>query len=123
MLRGEWTLDCHKECAKAKLHQIEFDMAFAMYRESVKAEANSSHGHQFWGFTATNVAITGDVLTIDGVITGSSGIITDEIQIKLRKQTNGNFTLFFKMDDGALSAPANVIVTEVGGVVIESKGK
>lgn len=119
---GEWTLNCHKECIKARLNQIDFDMAFAMYRDSVKSEANSSHGHQFWGFSATKVTLDGEILTIDGQITGSNEIGTDEIQIKLRKEATGNFTFFFKMDDGTLSLPASTIVTEVGGVVIKSNG-
>ena len=116
MLSGEWILNCNTRCTKAHLSGIEFDMAFAMYRESVKAEGNSSHGHQFRDFSATNVTIIDDALLIDGQITGSSGIGTDEIQIKLRRQSNGNFTFFFEMDDG------NAIATEVGGVIIESEG-
>lgn len=122
VVSGEWTLNCHRECTKAKLSRIDFDMAIAMYRESEKAEANSSHGHQFWGFSASKVEIVGDALIIDGQITGSSGIGTDEIRIRLRRQTNGNFTFFFKMDDGTISTPANVLATEVAGVIIESNG-
>ena len=94
VISGEWTLDCTEKCVEANFSKsswprsnIDFDMAFAMYRESVRAEGNSSHGHQFRDFSATNVTLAGDTLIIDGQITGSSGIGTGGIQIKLRRQT------------------------------------
>lgn len=120
-INGEWTLNCHGPCVNAKLQNIDFDMAYAMYRADLAAEANQSHGHPFRDFSASNVHVSEDAiattLTIQGTITGSGGIGTDGITIKLVKNTNGHFTFFFKMDDG------NVFATEAGGIVVESKGK
>ena len=119
MISGEWTLNCQTACAKAQLHEIDFDMGFAMLRESVKSEGNTSHGHTFWGFSATNVEVveaeTTTSLVINGTITGSGPLLTDDITIRLVKNVNGHFAFFFKLSD--------FITTEVGGVVVESKGR
>ena len=116
ILDGEWVLDCHTACTAANLTQIDFDMAFAMYRESVKDEANNSHGHPFWDFSATSVTLADDTLTINGNITGSGEIGEVGITIKLRKHSN-HFTFSFFIDDD------NSLATEVSGAVVESKGK
>ena len=121
MISGEWTLDCGNDaCKDADPGDIEFDMAIAMIRDSIKAEANSSHGHIFSDFSATSATVAGDELTIEGEITGSGPIATDGITIRLRRHGGppnnplDHFTFFFKMDAG------NIITTEVGGVVVES---
>lgn len=116
ILDGEWILDCHTRCTGANLTQIDFDMAFAMYRESVKDEANNSHGHPFWAFSATSVTLADDTLTITGDITGSGEIDEVGIVIKLRKHSD-HFTFSFILDDD------NSIATEVSGAVIESKSQ
>jgi hypothetical protein len=119
-INGEWTLDCHGPCVNARLQNINFDLAYAMYRAELPQEANESHGHPFWDFSASSVEVsedeTGSTLTIVGTITGSGEIGTDGITIKLVKHTRGHFTFFFKMDEG------NAFATEAGGVVVESKG-
>ena len=92
VISGEWTLDCHQVCdSAANLGDIEFDMAFAMVRDSYKGGRNGkggqSHGHQFANFTATStpsVSDDGDELTIEGIITGSGPIDTDEITVRLQ---------------------------------------
>lgn len=125
MTSGEWTLDCGDDaCKDADPGDIEFDMAIAMIRDSIKAEANSSHGHIFSDFSATSATVTGDELTIVGEITGSGPIETDEIIITLIRSSGPlqHFTFFFKMDDGTLSGDPNIITTKVGGVVVESSG-
>jgi hypothetical protein len=118
-INGEWTLNCHGPCVNANLQNIDFDLAYAMYRADLAAEDNQSHGHPFWDFSASSVDVTEDdaakTLTIKGTITGSGEIDTDGITIKLVKNTNGHFT-FFKMDEG------NAFATEAGGVVVEAKG-
>ncbi len=111
VISGEWVLDCHGPCANAKLHNIEFDMAWVMVRPG----GANSHSHQFSGFSATAVTLDGDNLTIDGEITGSGPIGTDEITIKLTSIADGNATFFFKMDEG------NIIRTEIGGAIVESR--
>jgi hypothetical protein len=120
-LNGEWTLDCHGPCVNAKLQDIEFDIAWVMYRSEEGEEGNQSHGHPFWDFSASSVDVSEDetatTLTIEGTITGSGEIGTDEVTIKLVKQHNGHFTFLFKMDEG------NAFATEAGGVVVESKGQ
>ena len=120
LLSGEWSLNCQVACAKAKPEQVEFNMAFAMVRAEVERVGNGSHGHTFWGFEATGVEVVpGDkqeTLEVKGTITGSGPISTDGIKIKLVKNDNGHFTFFFKLDEG------NVLTTEVGGGVLESKG-
>ena len=125
MISGEWTLKCKKACEEAAPHQIEFDMAFAMMREDVKAEANSSHGHQWSNFSATSASVddTGNILTIVGTINGSGPIKNVGITLTLRRHSDPqHFTFFFDLSDGPGGDPP-IIVTEVGGVVIESKGK
>ena len=117
VISGEWTIKYHVPCAKAKLHNIEFDMAFAM----MKPDGGGSHSHQFSDFSATGVTLEGDDLTIDGTITGTGPIGTDEITIRLVDIADGNASFFFNMDDGTLSGPPNVIFSEVGGAIIESK--
>lgn len=123
LISGEWTLNCQTACTKAKPHQIEFDMGFAMMRESVKEEGNSSHGHTFWNFSATDVNVvetdSTTSLVIDGMIAGS-GPIGGAITIKLVKHVNGHFTFFFELSD---PPPGNIITTTVGGAVVESKGR
>jgi hypothetical protein len=107
-INGEWTLDCHGPCVNAKLQNIDFDMAYAMYRADIAAEANQSHGHPFWDFSASSVDVSEDVtastttLTIEGTITGSGEIGTDGITINLVKHSSGHFTFFFKMDEVTL---------------------
>jgi hypothetical protein len=115
-LVGEWSLDCGKKCTETHLSQIEFDMAFSMYRESVKSQDNSSHGHPFWDFIASDVSLAGDTLTIEGDITGSGEIGRVGIEIEIQKQANGHFTFFFTLDD------VNSIDTEVAGVVTDAEG-
>ena len=121
VISGEWTLDCDDECADADLDDIEFDMAFVMVRAGNGVDGSSpgdsSHSHQFAAFSATNVTQAGDDVTIIGTITGSGPIGTDEITIRLKAIADGNATFFFKMDEG------NAIATEVGGAMVESKGK
>lgn len=124
-ISGEWTLNCHGPCVNAKIQNIDFDLAYAMYRAGAGTDSfkvgDQSHGHPFWDFSASSVDLSEDAvastLTIQGTITGSGEIGTDEITIKLVKNTNGHFTFFFKMDDG------NAFATEAGGVVVESKGR
>ena len=91
-------------------------MAFAM----VRPDGKSSHGHTSWGFESSGVKVVpGDkleALEIKGNITGSGGISTGGITVKLEKKDVGHFTIFFKLDDG------NVFKTEVGGAVLESNG-
>jgi hypothetical protein len=119
-VNGEWTLNCHGPCVDAELQNIDFNMAYAMYRADITAEENQSHGHPFWNFSASSVYVSEDVtastttLTIEGMITGSGEIGTDGITIKLVEHTGGHFTFFFKMDEG------NAFATEAGGVVVES---
>ena len=55
-------------------------------------------------------------LEIKGTITGAGALKTDGITIKLVKKDNGLFTFFFKLDEG------NLLTTEVGGGVLESRG-
>ena len=105
MISGEWTLDCDDECADADLELV-----------MVRPGGASPHSHQWSGFSATDVMLAGDDLTIDGTITGSGPIGTDGIRIRLKAIANGNATFFFKMDDG------NAIATEVGGAMVESNG-
>lgn len=114
ILDGEWTLNCHKACTSANVSQIDFDMAFAMYRESVKDEANNSHGHPFWDFSASSVTLVDDTLTISGDITGSGEIGPVGIVITLRQHTS-HFTFAFTIEDD------NSLATEVSGAVVESK--
>jgi hypothetical protein len=115
IIDGEWILNCHEKCTSANVAKIDFDMAFAMYRESVKEEANNSHGHPFWDFSATNVTLVGDTLTITGDITGSGEIGEVGIVITLR-QHSSHFTFVFTIEDD------NSLATEVSGAVVESKG-
>jgi hypothetical protein len=120
IVNGEWDLNCPGVCSKANLQDIHYDMAFAMYRAEPEEIGKSSHGHTFWGFQATGVEILpGDdrqTLEIKGNITGSGEISTDGVTINLVRFNNGHFTMLVKMDDG------NVLQSEVGGVVLESKG-
>ena len=130
MISGEWILDCHTACTKAKPHQIDFDMAFAMMRESVKDSVlgneveNSSHGHQFSNFVASATPTEANgVLTILGTIDGS-GPLGGPIIITLKRHANTNpqhFTFFFELPDH--DAATNIITTTVGGVVVESRGR
>lgn len=120
VISGEWTLDCRKTCANAKLDRIDFDMAFAMVRAGNGVDGSSpgdsSHSHQWSAFSATDVTQSSDNLTITGMITGTGPPGTDEITIRLVNIANGHATFFFKMADG------NAIATEVGGAIIESSG-
>ena len=123
MISGEWVLDCHTACTGAKPDQIDFDMALAMMRESVKAEGNSSHGHQFSNFSATSVTVAGDVLTILGTIDGS-GPLGGPITITLKRHASTNPQHFtFSFDLPVYNPVTNIIRTEVSGVVVESKGR
>lgn len=126
-INGEWSLDCHDNCIDAEPGDIDFNMAYAMYRsgtDDLKGKlqgevGDQSHGHPFWDFSASSVNVSEDdsasTLTIVGTITGSGGIGTDGITIRLVKKTNGHFTFFFRLDEG------NVFATETGGVVVDSK--
>ena len=119
LIIGEWSLNCSEACAEAPIDQIDFDMGFSMFRAEVGEMGKSSHGHTFWGFESTGVTVlAGDgkeTLELKGAITGSGGISTDGITIKLEKKDNGHFTFSFQLDDG------NVLTSEVGGVVLESR--
>ena len=122
MVNGEWTLDCQTACDEAMPHQIEFDMAFAMIRDSVKAESNSSHGHQWSNFSASSASVSGDVLTVVGTITGSGPIHDVGITLTVKRHSSPqHFTFLLELSDGP-TGDKPIIVTEVGGVVIESKG-
>jgi len=93
-----------------------------MMREDVKAEANFSHGHQWSNFSATSVDVTGNILTIVGTINGSGPIKNVGIKLTLKRHSDPqHFTFFFDLSDGPGGDPP-IIVTEVGGVVIESRG-
>ena len=120
IINGEWSLNCEVACAKAKPEQVEYDMEFAMVRAEVEEAGKSSHGHTVWDWEATSVEVVpGDgkeTLEIKGTITGSGPLKTSGITIKLVKADNGHFTFFFKLDEG------NVLITEVGGGVLESSG-
>ncbi len=119
LLIGDWSLNCSEACAEAPIDQIDFGMAFSMFRAEVGEMGNSSHGHTFWGFEATGVKVLpGDgkeTLELKGDITGSGGLSTDGITIKLEKKDKGHFTFSFQLDDW------NVLRSQVGGVVLESK--
>ena len=120
LMSGEWSLDCQVACVQAKPEQVDFGMAFAMLRAEVEKAGEHSHSHSFWGFEATSVEVVpGDkqeTLEIKGPITGAGALKTDGITIKLVKKDNCLFTFFFKLDEG------NLLTTEVGGGVLESRG-
>ena len=125
MISGEWTLNCHKACAKARLHQIEFDMALAMFLDPTApapgAKGDNSHGHQFSNFSATSATVAGSVLTILGTIDGS-GPLGGDIIITLRRHAPTNPQHFTFSFDLTSPPPGNIITTVVSGVVVESNG-
>ncbi len=120
LLSGEWALNCSLACATASPEQVEFGMAFSMFRGEAAEIGKSSHGHTFWVFESTGVDVMpgdgNEALQVKGIITGSGGISTDGITVKLVKKDNGHFTFSFQLDEG------NVLTSEVGGAVLESKG-
>lgn len=126
MVSGEWTLDCGDLACiddEDNLDNIEFDTAFAMMIASKRSiqsgQGDHSHGHQFSDFEAVSSSVSGGTLTIVGTITGSGPIKDVGITIRLVKSSSGHFTSFFKLNDGLPGNPA-VIVTEIGGAVVES---
>ncbi len=84
----------------------------------MKPDGGGSHSHQFSEFSATDVTLAGDNLTIEGTITGSNEIGTDEVTIRLvaiADRPDGNASFYLKLDDG------NAIQSEIGGAIVESK--
>ena len=122
MISGEWTLDCGGlKCTddKKNFDNIHFDMAFAMFLDGVTHKDNSSHGHTFANFSATEASVTDDTLTIVGDIEGS-GPLGGHVIITLKRHSSGprHFTFSFDLDEH--DPDTNIITTPVGGVVVES---
>ncbi len=111
LISGEWTLKCRGRCANAKLQNIEFDISFAMR----KTDGGGRHSHQFSGFSATEVTLEDDDLTIKGEITGTNEIAEEDVTIRLVAIADGNASFYFKLNKG------NSIVSEMGGAIVESK--
>ena len=111
LITGEWTLKCGGPCAASKLYNIEFDMAIGMR----KLDGGGRHSHQFSAFSATSTTLDGDDLTIEGIITGSNEIGTDEVTIRLVAIVpDGNASFFLELGEG------NAIHSELGGAIVES---
>ena len=121
VINGEWILKCRKSCAKAKLHDIEFDMSFSMRNPLGDDDPFGAgrHAHQMSDFSATSLTHdpVSDSLLIEGLITGSRHIGTNGVTIRLEDVgPGGNAKFYFQLTD-----PTS-IVSEVGGTIVESKG-
>ena len=124
MISGEWTLDCKKQCSKVngtgQLKNVDFDMAFAMFRDDGFGgiKGTLSHGHQFSNFLAKSLVVDdNNSIVIEGTIDGSGPIKNVGITITLKRH-GGHFTFFFELDNSTGNPP--IIATEVGGVVVEA---
>lgn len=120
VINGEWILKCHKQCAKAKMRDVEFDMSFSMRNPLGDDDpfGNGRHAHQMSNFSATSVTLNtdDDSLVIVGTITGSRHIGTSGVIIKLVDVgPDGNAKFSFLLTN-ALS-----IVSEIGGSIVESR--
>lgn len=123
VINGEWVLKCHKQCAKAKMRDIEFDMSFSMRNPLGDDDPFGAgrHGHQMYDFSAKSLSIdpVGDSIVIEGMITGSRHIGqhgANEVTIRLvdvGPEGNGGF--YFLLTD------STSIMSEIGGVIVESR--
>ena len=112
VVSGEWTLRCRVPCYDADVADIQFEMRTDM----VRTNGANSHSHSYSRFSPASVmAVDEDSLIIEGTISGSGPVGTNQITIKLNQVSSIGALLFELPGNSHLRG-------EIRGIIVQSEG-